>query len=91
MMSKWKRLILVLSLCLNVLLITGGLWYHHYVSRMVKELFLMNIRSAIRVNEHDLQKLQSNDPQEIHNLTESLKRRVDEGKKQAEQWQKFSD
>jgi hypothetical protein len=87
-MARWHKVVLWLSLSLNLLLLVAGLWYHQWTSRTAKELLLLNIRAGVQANESVLRELQSNDPQRVAQLQEALKTRIAEGTKAAEQWQK---
>ena len=85
------KIVLAVSVVLNICLIVFIFWARGYVGRVQFNLAAMNTEAAVRVNEHILEVIESQDADRIKALAESLEQQSIEGKKVATNWRKAAE
>ena len=79
-MKKWGRIALVVSIVLNVGLITGLGFYRSFVRSHLFKLATSHFEAEAGQLEYVLSELQSNDPERIASLKEYLPKRIESAK-----------
>jgi len=90
-MTRTGWIALGLSLTLNILLLTVIVAGRTCIARQQFALAELNSKAAVQFNRYVLDVLESNDPAEINQLKQMLKRAIDEDKKATEAWQRAVD
>jgi uncharacterized protein YneF (UPF0154 family) len=86
--TKWIRIILIISLLLNVGLIIGFGFYKSYVKSQNFKLAAINAQAEASVLKNVLSELESGDPMKITALKEQLRKDIEDAQRSKEIWQR---
>jgi len=87
-MAKGIKIILIISLLLNVGLIIGFGSYKSYVKSQIFKLAAINAQAEASVLKNVLSELESDDPVKITALKERLRKDIEKAQKSKEIWQR---
>ena len=90
-MSKSLKIVLAVSIVLNICLVGFVLWARGYITHQQFNLAAMNTEASVRGSEHVLEVIESQDSERIKALAESLEQQIIEGKKMAANWRKAAE
>jgi hypothetical protein len=85
-MAKWVKVVLVLSLVLNLGLVVGFGFYRSYVRNQSFKLAALTTESDAQFKQYVLSELESGDPARIESLKQRLHKIVEQGPKIVEVW-----
>jgi hypothetical protein len=86
-MEKWKKIVFVCSLLLNVLTIAGFLGFRHYVRTTMFQVAAMTAQAETHQLKNILSDIDSNDPARIAALKERLHKSLEQCQKSSVVWQ----
>jgi hypothetical protein len=87
-MKKWKNVVIICSLILNVLLIIGFLAFRYYMRFTMFELSAVCSNTIAANCKHALSVLDFNDAGQIPEHKEFLKMQIESNTKAAQAWEK---
>lgn len=90
-MSKIVKIVLIISLLLNVGLAVGFWSYKSYVTTKSFELAALTARAEASLLKSVLSELESDDPEKIAALKERLRRHIEGAQKSEEIWQRAAE
>jgi hypothetical protein len=85
-MSKWLKIMFILSVVLNIALVIGAIWARSYIRTQSFELAAMTADAEGRLARHILTELESGEPDRIESLKKLLQNSVENTEKAAEMW-----
>ncbi len=85
-MSRWLKIILILSVILNVLFIVGTFWARSYITSRDFELAALYAEAEARFARLVLTELEYDEPARIEALKLRLKRDIEQAEKVAGLW-----
>lgn len=85
-MSKWLKIMFIVSVALNVALIVGVFWARSYIRSRDFELAALTAEAEARSAKMTLAELDSDDPVRIEALKQRLKQNIEQGEKAADLW-----
>jgi hypothetical protein len=83
-MSKWLKIIFILSVVLNIALVIGAVWARSYIRKENFELAANIAEAEGRFSEHILTELESGEPDRIEAVKKLLANGIENARKEAD-------
>ncbi|MHC4207896.1 MAG: hypothetical protein ACYSTT_24850 [Planctomycetota bacterium] len=90
-MSKWLKIMFILSVVLNIALVVGVIWARSYIGTQLAESAAIAAEAEGSIARHILAELESDEPERIEAVKKMLQHNIENAKIAADMWRQAAE